>query len=226
MELVCVDINGTNLKATKTIISSFTCNEDKEVLMPDKKIIIVSILLIFIASISGCMDKVSKTETMQDNFIKKLSDQSLNPADFIPKQNLPGNLKLLREINQNGTYVKAINVYYAFYRSEDKKSFSTVAIAKYPNASIAKENYNILVHNFIEGFEQAGEGSKFQKTESVEVKGTPIEKYTTVVLGTEAGVTINLYIWQAGSYAFLVSGGSGAYNEDISLELAKYIIQS
>ena len=145
---------------------------------------------------------------------------------FIPKQNLPGDLKLIRENSNNGTHINAINFHSALYRSEDSRSFVTVSSAKYLNQTITKDNYNVMIQNFIKGFEIIDDGPKIQKAQSIELNGIPIERYTAVLLGEGEGITLNLYAWQIGNYVFLVSGGSTTYNGDISLALTKLIIES
>ena len=189
--------------------------------MMRKNFLILNILILLIFSISGCVEETTKTAT----FIDKVEDSNTIPADFIPKQNLPGDLKLIRENSNNGTYINAVNFHSTLYRSEDSRSFVTISSAKYLNETSAKDSYYAMIRDFIEGFELM-DGPTIQKAQNIELNGIPIERYTTVLLGESEGITLNLYAWQIENYVFLVSGASTTYNGDISLEMSKNIIMN
>lgn len=186
------------------------------------KIILSLILCISFFFIMGCVEQNPSDES--NAFINKIANDNTNPSDLISKLNLPGNLELFSENHQNGTYINAIDYNSALYRSKDKESFANIIVTKYLDESSAKENYNLMVRNFIDGFE-LGSDSIIQKTQSIEINSIPIEKYSTVILGIDEGITVNIYVWQVENYAFLVSGGSTDYNGDISLDLTEQVFE-
>lgn len=211
--------------------------------MNKKAITIIILLLVVAMSILWYEKETQKS----DNFMKKINDPNTLPSDFIPRENLPNNVKLVKEKNETAAHAKSINATHlsiAGYRSNDKDVFTEVSVAKYSDTPTAKNNYNLLTNAFIENFELASEltdyNSKFQKTTGMVLNEIPLEKYTTVVLGNNTGVTINMYVWQVKNYAFIVSGGSAtryktdenntyqsieSYNGDISLDMAKLILE-